>query len=80
MNLAFDCQVTTFVTVQHDSLIAEFFFQNNIFSVKGLNDFLLLPIDPTGNDDHDRRRQLQYELHKRLGMAKDAGIIPGERK
>ena len=60
--LAFDCQSTSLVIGQQDSLLAELLFKNGILGAKVLNDVLLLSIDPTGQDQNEQLPRFQTKL------------------
>ena len=50
-DFAFDCQTSTLIVVEQDSLLSEFFLEHGILGTKVFNDFLLLAIDPTGKEN-----------------------------
>jgi hypothetical protein len=62
-DLAFDCQVPPLVVIEPDPFPAMRFPQDLVLGAQVLNDLLLLPVDPTGQDEKEQLPGLQDEVH-----------------
>ena len=61
--LAFDSQTAPLVIVEPDALLTVRFLQNLVLGAQVVDDLLLLPIDPSGEDDEEKLPGLQDEVH-----------------
>ncbi len=62
-NLAFDGQSPPLLIVQQKAFLAGFLSENLILSLQILNDNLLLPVDPAGEDEEIELPGLKNEIH-----------------
>jgi len=53
-DLAFDCQASALVVIELDPLLAVRFAQDLVLGAQVLNNLLLLPVDPSGQDEKEK--------------------------
>ncbi|MHC4406087.1 MAG: hypothetical protein ACYTG0_41145 [Planctomycetota bacterium] len=62
-NLSLDSQTAPLIVVQQDAFLTEFLFEHLILGPQVLDDFLLLTIDPTSENDEIQLPGLKNEIH-----------------
>jgi len=59
----FDGKAAPLVIGKQDASLAEFFFQPLVLGAQVFEDFLLMPVDPAGEDQEQQLPRLQNRLH-----------------
>ena len=62
-DFAFDRQAPPLVVAEQDPTLAEFLSEDLVFGAQVVDDFLLLPVHPAGEDDQKKLPGLQDEAH-----------------
>ena len=65
-DFACDCQASSLVVIEQDPLFVELLFEHLVFGSQILDHFLLLAVDPTGEDDDVELPRLKNEIHERV--------------
>jgi hypothetical protein len=60
---SFDGKAAPLVIGKQDAFLTELFFQYLVFDPEVLEDFLLMPVDPAGEDQEQQLPRLQNRLH-----------------
>lgn len=71
-DLGFDSETTPLVVAEQDPLLAKFLFEDLVFRSQVFDHFLLLAIDPTGEDGESELPGLENESHDRSPIVKCA--------
>ena len=61
--LSSDCQPTSLVVIEQDTFLSKLLIEDLIFGSKVLDHFLLLTVDPTGEDEETQLPWLEKESH-----------------